>query len=309
MGLLRNILIAGSQNRWVLHHVPRYRFVRRAVSRFMPGEKAEDALVAAQTLQTSGLGTIFTYLGENISDSQEAEAVKRHYLGVLDEIRERGLKTEVSVKLTQLGLDLGKELCYEKLEKIIQHAGEISVVWIDMEGSKYVDVTLELFRRARLAYPNVGVCLQAYLYRTAQDLASLMPLGPAIRLVKGAYSEPPEIAFPRKADVDENFFALSRQLLSDEAKRSGVRAAIATHDPKLIRRIEEFARSNGVQNNGFEFQMLYGIQRPEQLRLAREGWPSIVLIAYGTNWFPWYIRRLAERPANVLFILRNLLSG
>lgn len=309
MGLLRKILIAGSQSRWLLHHVPRYRFVRRAVSRFMPGERAEDALVAAQTLQTSGLGTIFTYLGENITDSQEAEAVKQHYLGVLDEIRKRGLKTEVSVKLTQLGLDLGEELCYEKLEKIIQHAGEKSVVWIDMEASNYVDGTLELFRRARRAYPNVGICLQAYLHRTAKDLDSLMALGPAIRLVKGAYNEPPEIAFPRKADVDENFFVLSRQLLGDEAKRAGVRAAIATHDPRLIRRIEEFAGSKGIQNSGLEFQMLYGIQRAEQLRLAREGRKSIVLIAYGTHWFPWYMRRLAERPANVLFVLRNLLGG
>jgi proline dehydrogenase len=178
-----------------------------------------------------------------------------------------------------------------------------------MEASSYVDATLGLYRRARLAYPNVGVCLQAYLYRTADDLAALLPLGPAIRLVKGAYNEPPDRAFPRKRDVDENFFALAQQLLSDYARRAGVHAAIATHDRKLIGRVIGFAESNRIPRDRFEFQMLYGIQRAEQYRLAREGWRSIVLIAYGSYWFPWFMRRLAERPANVLFVARNLLSG
>jgi proline dehydrogenase len=219
------------------------------------------------------------------------------------------LGSEVSVKLTQLGLDLDKELCYSNLRKIIERAGRGSVVWIDMEASNYVDVTLELYRRARLAYPNVGVCLQAYLYRTKSDLAALMPLGPAIRLVKGAYNEPPDRAFPRKRDVDDNFLALTQQLLGDDARGAGVRAAIATHDRKLIRRIIDFTESKRLPKNGFEFQMLYGIQRAEQHRLAREGWRSIVLVAYGSYWFPWFMRRLAERPANVFFVLRNVFSG
>ena len=221
-------------------------------------------------------------------------------------IRARGLKTEVSVKLTQLGLDLGAEVCYANLKGIIERADRESVVWIDMEASNYVDLTLELYRRARRTYPNVGVCLQAYLYRTEEDLNSLIPLGAAMRLVKGAYQEPRAIAFPRKRDVDENFFALSKQLLSDAARAAGVRAAIATHDTRLIRRLIEFAESQKLGKNSVEFQMLYGIQRAEQERLAREGWRCIVLIAYGSYWFPWFMRRLAERPANLRFAVRNL---
>jgi proline dehydrogenase len=275
----------------------------------MPGETLDDALAAARELKKLSIGTVFTHLGENIGDPAEAERVTRHYLEVLNRVCALGLGTEVSVKLTQLGLDLDQELCYSNLAKVIEHAGSNSVVWIDMEASSYVDATLELYRRARLAYPNVGVCLQAYLYRTADDLAALLPLGPAIRLVKGAYNEPPDRAFPRKRDVDENFFALAQQLLSDYARRAGVHAAIATHDRKLIGRVIGFAESNRIPRDRFEFQMLYGIQRAEQYRLAREGWRSIVLIAYGSYWFPWFMRRLAERPANVLFVARNLLSG
>jgi len=177
-----------------------------------------------------------------------------------------------------------------------------------MEASPYVDATLKLYRRARTAYPNVGVCLQAYLYRTTDDLAQLISLGPVIRLVKGAYREPASIAFRRKKDVDENFFALTKTLLGEEARCAGVRAAIATHDVNLIRRIQELSTSMGVAKESFEFEMLYGIQRAEQFRLAREGWRSTVLIAYGSYWFPWFMRRLAERPANLGFFLRNLFT-
>lgn len=275
----------------------------------MPGETLDDALSAAGELKQQAIGTVLTYLGENITDPAEADRVTKHYLEVLSRIRALDLNAQVSVKLTQLGLDLDKELCYANLKKIIEHAAARSVVWIDMEASHYVDVTLELYRRARLADPKVGVCLQAYLYRTANDLAALIPLGPAIRLVKGAYREPPERAFPRKKDVDENFFALAQQLLSDDARRAGMRVAIATHDRKLIRRVIDFAESIGLSKGSFEFQMLYGIQRAEQYRLAREGWRSGVLISYGSYWFPWFMRRLAERPANVLFVLRNLVTG
>jgi proline dehydrogenase len=307
--MLRNILLAASQNSWLRERVPRLRFVRRAISRFMPGEEVGDALAAAAELKEKGLRTVFTHLGENISDAQQAESVTEHYLDVLDRIAHNGLPTEVSVKLTHLGLDLGAELCYANLRRIIERAGAESVVWIDMETSDYVDATLELYRRARQAYPNVGLCLQAYLYRTAEDLASLIPLGAAIRLVKGAYREPADRAFPRKRDVDENFFALTQQLLSDEARRAGVRVGIATHDLRLIRRIEDYVRLRNLGKESLEFQMLYGIQRAEQLRLVRDGWKTLVLISYGTFWYPWYMRRLAERPANLLFVARNIFSG
>jgi len=309
MSIMRSLLLACSQSAWMRERATHYRFVRRAVSRFMPGETAQDALFAAQQLQKLSIRSVFTRLGENITDRAEANAVTEHYLEVLDRIRELGLAGEVSVKLTQLGLDLSPELAIENLVRIIQHAGGGSVVWIDMEASNYVDVTLDLYRRARTQYPNTGICLQAYLYRTNTDIKSLMAQGFAIRLVKGAYMESAEVAFPRKSDVDENYFTLARQLLSDQARALGVRAAFATHDVTLIRRIIDYANSEKLAKSSLEFQMLYGIQREEQLRLAREGWKSVVLIAYGSYWFPWYMRRLAERPANVFFVLRNLLSA
>jgi proline dehydrogenase len=309
MALVRSALLAASQNRWLRRSAPRLPFVRRTVSRFMPGETAEDALSAAQQLQTHGIATVFTELGENITDAAEAGRVTEHYVALLDQIRARGLPSEVSVKLTQLGVDVSSAVCYTNLKRIIQEAGEKSTVWIDMEASPYVDITLELYRRARTAFPNVGVCLQAYLYRTAKDIAALMPLSPAIRLVKGAYKELPGVAYPRKKEVDESYFALTRTLLSEPARRAGVRTAIATHDPDLIRRITSFADSAGLAKEQYEFQMLYGIQREELVRLVREGYRARILIAYGTYWFPWFVRRLAERPANVWFVVRNLFAA
>ena len=303
---MRSLLLAASENRWLRQRAPKYNFVRRTVSRFMPGEELEDALRVVGELREQGFGAVLTYLGENINDHEEASQATSRYLEALDAISARGLKTEISIKLTHLGLNLSAELCYENLQKLIERAGSESVVWIDMESSLYVDRTLELFRRARLTYTNVGVCLQAYLYRTAADLTALIPMGAAIRLVKGAYSEPPELAFPRKSDVDENFFALACKLLGDEARRAGVRAAIATHDRKLIARTIEFAQSSGLGKEDLEFQMLFGIQRAEQQRLAREGYLSIVFVAYGDYWYPWFMRRLAERPANILFMLKNI---
>jgi len=308
MAMMRSLLLAGSQSRWLREQATRRGFVRRAVSRFMPGETVEDALAAARTLQDTGIGAVFTHLGENVTDPAEAGAVTRHYLDVLDRIRMMHLRAEVSIKLTQLGLDLGPELCYANLIRIIEHAGNQSVVWIDMEASGYVDTTLDLYRRARTARPNVGLCLQAYLYRTQKDLESLLPLDPAIRLVKGAYKEPESIAFPQKQDVDENFFKLAQQLLAARLQGVNVRVALATHDTALIRRLAEAAASMGLPKDAYEFQMLYGIQRAEQLRLAKEGWQSKVLVAYGSFWFPWYMRRLAERPANIFFVLRNLFA-
>jgi proline dehydrogenase len=309
MGISRSILLAASQSKWLRERATRYRFVRRSVSRFMPGEELDDALAAARDFQSHRMGTLFTHLGENVTSPDEVDRVTQHYQVVLDRIQAVQLPTEISVKLTQLGLDLDSDICYANLQKLIERAGAKSTVWIDMEASPYVDATLKLYRRARTAYPNVGVCLQAYLYRTEDDLAALMPLGPAIRLVKGAYMEPASIAFRRKKDVDENFFTLTRKLLGEEARPAGLRAAIATHDVNLIRRIQELAAAMGRAKDSFEFEMLYGIQRAEQFRLAREGWRSTVLIAYGSYWFPWFMRRLAERPANVGFFWRNLFAG
>lgn len=308
-GSMRGALLWASRNNWLRERAARYKFVRRSVARFMPGEELQDALAAARNLENQGLGTVLTHLGENVSTAAEAESVTRHYLDALEQMREAGLGCELSIKLTHLGLDLSHELCRANVEQLIQAAGSGSMVWIDMESSSYVDATLDLYRSLRSAYSNVGVCLQAYLYRTADDLTSLLPMGAAIRLVKGAYLEPASVAFPRKADVDENYFALAGRLLRKESRSRGVRAAIATHDINLIHRVEALARAEKLSAADFQFVMLYGIQRTEQLRLAQEGWRSGVLISYGTFWFPWYMRRLAERPANIGFVIRNLMGG
>jgi len=306
MGLVRGILLAGSESRWLMERAPRLRFVRMAVSRFMPGETVEAALDATRAL---GVGTVLTQLGENVHDLEQARGVTRHYLDVLDRVRRESLDVEVSIKLTQLGLDLSREECERNLLSLVERARALSNwIWIDMEGTAYTDVTLDIAPRARAANPNVGVCVQAYLYRTAADIRSLIAVGSGIRLVKGAYREPPDMAFPKKGDVDENYFRLAEQLLSGDSRAKGVRAIFGTHDPVLIRRIEELARSSGLPPEALEFQMLFGIRRQEQERIAKAGYRFRVLISYGGAWFPWYMRRLAERPANVLFVVRNLFA-
>jgi proline dehydrogenase len=306
MNPARSILLAASQNAWLRDHAAKHRFVRRTVSRFMPGEELSDALAAAQRLQTKHIGSIFTHLGENITDEAEARGVTEHYLEVLRSVRERQLDAEISVKATQLGLDLSPELCYSNLKTIIEQEDPRCVVWVDMEASKYVDATLQLYRRALREFPNVGVCLQSYLRRTKNDLASLLPLRPSIRLVKGAYSEPAEIAFPEKSRVDENYFLLAKEMLLAKKFEPKIRAAFGTHDVVLLRRISDFAATTGLPKANVEVQMLYGIKSSEQERLAREGYSSKVLVAYGSHWYAWFIRRLAERPANLWFVARNL---
>jgi proline dehydrogenase len=275
----------------------------------MPGESLDAALTAAQNLRQKNIGTVFTHLGENVADRDEARKVTEHYLEVLDRIHQSNLPTEVSVKLTQLGLDLSPDFCFENLERIIKRENEKSTVWVDMEASNYVDITLDIYRRTLNKRANVGLCLQAYLYRTKKDLAELFPLRPSIRLVKGAYKEPVTLAFPKKSDVDANYFALAQELLRARSTGNCVRAAFGTHDVPLIRRIGEFVAGQGFANAEFEVQMLYGIQRAEQERLAREGCRSVVLVAYGTYWYPWFVRRLAERPANLWFMLRNVFAS
>jgi proline dehydrogenase len=306
---MRRSLLKASQSQWLREHAPRYGFMRRTVTRFMPGENVEDALAAAQTLASNGIGAVLTHLGENITDRAEAQEVTKHYQDVLDRIRAANLPAEVSVKLTQLGLDLDNEFCYSNLVALIEHTPAEKTLWIDIEQSPYVDVTLQLYRRARKAYANVGVCVQAYLFRTEKDLDALISIGAYVLLVKGAYNEPAEIAFPLKRDVDENYLHLAQRLLSPESRKMRVRAAMATHDRVLIKKIVEWSASQGIAKANLEFQMLYGIQRSEQLRLVRDGYRCNVLISYGSFWFPWFMRRLAERPANVLFLARNFFSS
>jgi proline dehydrogenase len=309
MALMRSILLAASQNKWLRENAVNFPFVRRSVSRFMPGESLEAAVEAARGLGQKNIASVFTNLGENVKDRAEALQVTEHYLDVLRRIHESGLSTEVSVKLTQLGLDLSPDFCFENLDRIIAEENKNAVVWVDMEASPYVDATLDLYKRALAKYPNAGICLQAYLYRTQKDVQDLLPMRPSIRLVKGAYKEPPGIAYPKKQDVDENYFSLAAAMMDAQAAGRCLRAAFGTHDVKLIRRLAQHAAQNGFPKHDFEVQMLYGIQREEQERLARDGYRSAVLVAYGTYWYPWFVRRLAERPANLWFMARNLFAS
>ena len=305
-GVVRSVLLVGSENAWLREHVSTLPFVRRAVSRFMPGERLEDALAASIDLRPLGIGTVLTRLGENVRDAAAADETTRHYVTVCREVSARSLDSHISVKLTQLGLDVDAGRCRANLFVLAEETKRHAIrLWIDMEQSSYVDRTLDM-RRALREFPHVGVCLQAYLHRTAGDLASLLPLGGGIRLVKGAYREPPNIAFPRKADVDENYFTLATQML---AQHSTLRSVFGTHDRRLIDRIRQQADAVRAPRETFEFHLLFGIERDAQVRLAREGHLVKVLISYGEQWFPWYMRRLAERPANLMFVAKSMFSN
>jgi proline dehydrogenase len=307
MGITRSAFLRASKSQWLNRQVRDRRFVRRAVSRFMPGEDAESALQAAQHFAGLNIPTVLTQLGENVTDAGEAKAVTRHYTGVLDRIQALKLRAHVSVKPTQLGMDVSQDLCLEQLTTVAEYAARVGTfVSIDMEGSDYVDRTLDLYRKVRPSHANVGLCLQAYLYRTPDDLTSLLPLNPTIRLVKGAYQEPPSIAFARKRDVDQRYFELAQRLLT--GPQSPQPHGFGTHDVHLIDRICARARSGNVPPGAFEIQMLYGIRANDQTRLAAAGHTVRVLISYGSYWFPWYMRRLAERPANVWFVVRSLFA-
>jgi proline dehydrogenase len=308
MSLMRKTLLAASTNAWLRERAMRRPFVRRSVAGFMPGERLEDALKAAAALP-KGMTTILTRLGENITKIEEAEQVTLHYLDALDRIRAAGLQAQISVKPTQLGIDQDPDLCQRNLDRLVDHAEKTdNLIWIDMESSPYVDPTLKLFKTSRARSPRVGVALQAYLRRTDADVEGLIPLGAAIRLVKGAYLEPPEIAYPSKRDVDERFYTLACRLLAPDARRPGAVLHIATHDTSLVNRLSAFIEEQRAPQSAYEYAMLYGIQRGLQERLAGAGRPMRVLISYGEYWFPWYMRRLAERPANLWFVARNLFS-
>lgn len=310
MSIMRRLILAGAENVWLRERAVRARFVRRSVSRFMPGEEMGGALEAARQIKArQGIGTLLTHLGENLTSLAEAEAVTAHYLELIDRVQAAGLDAQASVKLTQLGLDLGADECLRNMLCLVERAERTgTMVWIDMESSPYVDPTLAIFRRLRERTARIGICLQAYLRRTSSDLDSLLPIGVAVRLVKGAYRESPAVAFPKKADVDEQYYRLARRFF-DPALPEGTFLGIATHDERLVDRLRATAAAGGADRRRYEHEMLYGIGRPLQDKLVRAGAPLRVLISYGEYWFPWFMRRLAERPANVLFVARSLLRG
>jgi proline dehydrogenase len=307
MSLVRLLLLRASRSPWLADQLRRRAFFRRAVRRFLPGEDLGAALAAAAEFARAGLGSVLTQLGEQVRNRAEAIAVRDHYLGVLAAVRQRKLPAQLSVKLTHLGLEMDRGACQQAVEALAARAADSgSFLWIDMEESRYVDVTLELFRAVRAERPNVGVCLQAYLRRTPQDLARLLPLGPAIRLVKGAYNEPAHVAFSSKREVDRCYAMLADQLV-EEAARGRARPAFGTHDLGLITQIRERAERHNTPQQAYEIHMLYGIKAAAQRALRADGYSVRVLISYGTAWFAWYMRRLAERPANLWFVVKNLI--
>ncbi|HET9853143.1 MAG TPA: proline dehydrogenase family protein, partial [Candidatus Limnocylindrales bacterium] len=256
-----------------------------------------------------GIRSEFTRLGENVETLMECENTAQHYIDLMDQIAARGLDGEVSVKLTQLGYDIDVERTLERAQRLAAKASEGGrTFWIDMEGSAYAEGTISFYERLKATHANTGLCLQAYLRRTAADIQRLMPLDPRIRLVKGAYAEPDTIAYQSRHDVDTSFVALAVALLEGRQQGRDVRLGLGTHDVRLIEQIAEHATAMGLPKTSFEVQMLYGIRMDQQRRLVSEGYAVRDLISYGHAWYPWYMRRLAERPANVVFALRQIIG-
>ncbi len=302
--MLRRALLWASTSPFLAQRVPRWPFVRNAVRRFLPGETLDAALEAAAGLAEEGADTVLTLLGENVTGEGEARAVVARYQEALERVGALGLDADVSVKPTHLGLDLSPDLAAEGLDRLLRGAGERHV-WLDMEASGYVDATLALFRRARRDHEGVGLCLQAYLRRTPDDLAALLPLAPRVRLVKGAYLEPAAVAHPKKRAVDAAYRSLSRTLLLERRSGRVPPPAIATHDASLHADVDRMARELGLGPDAYEVQMLYGIGTAARRRLLEQGRRVRVLISYGEAWYPWYVRRLAERPANLWFVVKQ----
>src|SRR5262245_20205625 len=304
MSLARNVVLWAAHNRWLREHLPRYRFVRASVRRFLPGETTDEAIAAAKRLGEQGLPTMFTLLGENVTNLDASRRVVEDYRATYDRIVADGLDTEISVKPSHLGLDLDPDAAMANLDELATVAAEHdNWLWLDMESAPYVDPTLDLYRKLRAGHPNVGIALQAYLKRTADDVDSLMPLDPTIRLVKGAYREPREIVFGSREVIDEAYRRLALLIL---ARKGPVgRLALGTHDLDLVRQI----RSDVQGRAGFEWRLIYGIRSADQLRLGADGYQVRTLISYGSHWYPWYMRRIAEKPVeNTLLALRNLIS-
>jgi proline dehydrogenase len=305
MAIARKAFLAASRNKWLAERFMRRPFARRAVKKFMPGEELSDALGAAKALVNDRIGTIVTRLGETLTGESQADAVRDHYLGAFEDIQRGGLPTVISVKPTQLGLDHSMDACRAHLDVLARKAVSTnSQLWIDMEDSSYVDRTLTLYRELKSKYSPIGIAIQAYLRRTPQDIENLLDLKPMIRLVKGAYLEPPHVAYPAKRDVDLQYASQGERLL--EAARDGRALPIfGTHDMTIVRHLVGRAGTLKLAKDKYEVHMLYGIRASDQRTLASEGHAVRCLISYGSQWFPWYMRRLAERPANVWFVMRT----
>jgi proline dehydrogenase len=305
MSLLRSTFIALSANSLLRKFVERSTPGRRMSSRFVAGFRIEDAMTSANALHQQGFSVTLDSLGENVSGTGQAHQAAQIYHWLLDAIAPSGLNANVSLKLTQMGMDLDPAVALDNVTALVRHAAATNnFVRVDMEGANYTQPTIDMVRRLHAAPENqdhVGIVIQAYLRRSADDIAALVKDGIRIRLCKGAYKEPASVAFPDKKDVDANYIALMKMLL-----KSGIFHGIATHDPAMIAATKDFARAEGIAPSAFEFQMLYGIRRDLQRSLIRDGYGVRVYVPFGDEWYPYFMRRLAERPANVLFLARNL---
>jgi proline dehydrogenase len=305
--MMRKVFLFASTNPWLRGKAMRTAFVQRSVKKFMPGEHASDAIAAAVGLKAAGISTILTHLGENISHLREADEVAQHYLDLLKSISSANIDAQISIKPTQLGFDQDPSVCLTHCARLLDASEkQKTFFWLDMESSPYVDGTISLYKELRRRSPFVGIAIQAYLRRSPKDVEDLVKLGSAIRLVKGAYLEPSAIAFPKKSDVDEQYFRLATRLLQPDADKPGALLHIATHDVGLQGRLRQVISERKVPATRYEYAMLYGINSARQQQLASRGDRIRCLISYGEYWFPWYMRRLAERPANVWFVVRNM---
>ncbi len=299
--MLKAILLYLSRQKIIQNLMKNFWVTRRVVDRFVSGEELEDGLNAARKVNSEGAIATLDHLGEEVSETGEAIAATEVYLTALDQIKENEVDTNVSVKPTQVGLKIDTKLCEENFAKIIERAKKYdNFVRMDMEGSDCTQDTLDVFRSLRTKHDNVGIVIQSYLYRSETDVDEVLKLGGRIRLCKGAYKEPKEIAFPKKRQVDENFLKLTQKMLL-----SGIYHGIATHDDKLIKETKRFAQKNNISKESFEFQLLYGIRRELQYQLIKEGYNVRIYIPFGRQWYPYFMRRLAERPANLFFFLKN----
>jgi proline dehydrogenase len=299
--MLKAILLYLSRQKGIQHLMMNFGVTRRVVDRFVSGEELEDALNAVKKVNSEGAIATLDHLGEEVSDPGEAIAATEVYLNALDQIKDNGVDANVSVKPTQVGLKIDKKLCEQNFAKIIERAKkQDNLVRVDIEGSDCTQDTLEVFKTLRKKYDNVGIVFQSYLYRTERDIDEVLKLGGRIRLCKGAYKEPREIAFPKKQQVDENFLKLMQKMLL-----SGLYHGIATHDEKLIEKTKQFAQKNNIPKDRFEFQLLYGIRSELGRKLINEGYNVRIYIPFGREWYPYFMRRLAERPANLFFLLKN----
>jgi proline dehydrogenase len=303
--VFRKLILLATNNALVARLVRRYG-MRLGAARFVAGETLDQAIPVLKGLNAKGLRVNTTILGEGVRDEPTANAVVEEYVEVLTQLSANQINGNVALKLTHLGLDIGEEVAYRNIERLVAHAASLNqFIRIDMEESARVDATLRIYRRLREAgHDNVGTVLQAYLYRTEQDLTDLLPLRPNLRLVKGAYLEAASVAYPKKTDVDATYVKLADRMLA-----AGNFTAIATHDEKIINHVIEVVKRDGIGSDRFEFQMLFGIRSQYQLELAKQGYRVLVATPYGPDWYYYLMRRLAERPANVLFFAKNLIRG